>query len=1098
MHTGSDLERFPASAAGEDADLSPGLAHELALAEASLALLLCDRGAAMTASAASLRHESHQAASNSAAGRDEKQEVPQGLETAAPELLRRVTALAESAAGRWHTLAGQLQPASEAPAAVASLASLAAALVLHGLPTPRSAATRALLTVGVSCLHATADSRRDEAAAELRGLVAGALLWTPSFEGVAHAPWPSLSLPRPLLLDQRHLAVPLGPNLADPVSSALLRLWDCAAGGDPAPLQQAAWEAEAAAPVPVPCDSARARGPMARALLLRAAALLSLRRSDLPVAVAAATESLRHSSAAMARLTSQAATSTGIPGRAAATCAYLEGLLLLGELYERAHAPEDASHALLEGVTLARAVGSTPMQAAFCLALARLHASQRSWDRCENRVQQAEAAAGALPGGPCPVLRAELAMVRAHVALARSGPGPCLAALGQAEEHLAEVQARMADSELGERPEAAAQSIGTPAPARPPLRGLQASAAPAPRKHKQGTTGQPPAPVPLMAEGLTSHAPLAPWDLARWSAESTHLGLRRLRALALLAQGDAAGAAAAASEALPPGWGFSWDAGARRLAVSPDAGSQPLQPEAAELACCLLAAHLSLAGVSGRALGLESAEEARVLGLSRQEGLVSTDTIESALAAALALMRGAGSLPAVLRQCCQLAAAVADAAALPWSTAMFLHLGSGTGLRCQLAFVLESKLQRLRHADGGADSPGQSTLRALSEPLLRPLPLPLTPGKTRPGQLLQSLESAAQGWFAGAQRLLGPRQAVTALCVIRNPARILEWSDATGGAAERLVASRWVSGDGAPVTVSLPVGRSEESEDASPYLQSAGALRAHFFKLLQDSSRTMSKDEFPLDTAAQRQKWWRARLELDRRMGQMLRRLQAEWLGPWRRVPPRHRRLGLGCAAHRPLVLCRCLLSGPCPAVPAAEAGAALVGSCPAALQPLLQGAAGGAAAHLLAAAAASACSKGASAGLGVEEVGELLRCVLRSSDLAPAQQRAATAGGLEGVASAAWSRLVTAAGPAACRGADPSGPPAADTGGLVEVEAARQAQDHTAAAGYHGLPLVTPLPGTASKRVSRLVRRRPQTRMPGGMKGTAADPSRVPLCRRG
>lgn len=63
-------------------------------------------------------------------------------------------------------------------------------------------------------------------------------------------------------------------------------------------------------------------------------------------------------------------------------------------------------------------------------------------------------------------------------------------------------------------------------------------------------------------------------------------------------------------------------------------------------------------------------------------------------------------------------------------------------------------------------------------------------------------------------------------------------------------------------------------------LKAPGALR-EFGSILSDSAVSM-KAEVPLVTTADKSAWWRQRLALDQRMADLLKHLDAAWLGPWR------------------------------------------------------------------------------------------------------------------------------------------------------------------------------------------------------------------------
>lgn len=142
---------------------------------------------------------------------------------------------------------------------------------------------------------------------------------------------------------------------------------------DPAALRDAARRAEASGATStstVPLDLKRVRGPLARAELYRAAALLAANGGRVAEAQADAVESLRHATTAMSRLSGgggaasaaasadpaaslaalqlstaadAAAAHATVPGSLRTSRAYFQALVLAGELSERLGSVEDAS-----------------------------------------------------------------------------------------------------------------------------------------------------------------------------------------------------------------------------------------------------------------------------------------------------------------------------------------------------------------------------------------------------------------------------------------------------------------------------------------------------------------------------------------------------------------------------------------------------------------------------------------------------------------------------------------------------------------------------------------------------------------------------------
>ena len=71
-----------------------------------------------------------------------------------------------------------------------------------------------------------------------------------------------------------------------------------------------------------------------------------------------------------------------------------------------------------------------------------------------------------------------------------------------------------------------------------------------------------------------------------------------------------------------------------------------------------------------------------------------------------------------------------------------------------------------------------------------------------------------------------------------------------------------------------------KGEGISPQACDTGIV-AEMQQILADSAASMSPEQ-PLKSKAQKTQWWYQRLALDRRVQQLLSKLDRDWLGPWR------------------------------------------------------------------------------------------------------------------------------------------------------------------------------------------------------------------------
>lgn len=262
--------------------------------------------------------------------------------------------------------------------------------------------------------------------------------------------------------------------------------------------------------------------------------------------------------------------------------------------------------------------------------------------------------------------------------------------------------------------------------------------------------------------------------------------------------------------------------------------------------------------------------DARITALRRHPGLstVYLASLASAALAAVQLAVHAGD-PRALRAAAHVAVTCADLAGLPHAVFYFLSLSTGTQLPPALAAAARRR----------AGSPYAAALSAL---LHAPLSLDLTALPSDPAASLAALESWAQG------RLLPPT-AVTdaaAAATTAHPIVILGLSTAheSHPGPARLLLGHWrPTAALCPVTVSLGFPPAAEDGENHPpeFLTSPAALRDHFGGLLEDAARTMRKELFPLDTEPHRQRWWRSRLEVDRRLSLLCNALEKDLLGPW-------------------------------------------------------------------------------------------------------------------------------------------------------------------------------------------------------------------------